>query len=92
MSAGNILVVDDDQNLIELIGLKLHSGGYEVTSASSGVDAPRLPAELSCCGEFHALLFLLRHRTRRRRSLLLRLRQAGLKPGQLESDAVEADT
>ena len=26
MSAGNILVVDDDQNLIELIGLKLHSG------------------------------------------------------------------
>ena len=31
MSAGNILVVDDDQNLIELIGLKLHSGGYEVT-------------------------------------------------------------
>ncbi|HXQ32538.1 MAG TPA: response regulator, partial [Anaerolineales bacterium] len=39
MSAGNILVVDDDQNLIELIGLKLRSGGYEVTSASSGVDA-----------------------------------------------------
>ena len=39
MSAGNILVVDDDQNLIELIGLKLHSAGYEVTSASSGVDA-----------------------------------------------------
>ncbi len=39
MSAGNILVVDDDQNLIELIGLKLQSEGYEVTSASNGVDA-----------------------------------------------------
>jgi len=36
MSAGNLLVVDDDQNLIELIALKLKAEGYEVTTAGTG--------------------------------------------------------
>ena len=39
MSAGNLLVVDDDQNLIELIGLKLKAEGYEVTTAATGQEA-----------------------------------------------------
>jgi two-component system, NtrC family, response regulator GlrR len=39
MSAGNLLVVDDDQNLIELIGLKLKAEGYEVTTATTGQEA-----------------------------------------------------
>src|ERR1041384_88524 len=39
MSAGNLLVVDDDQNLIELIGLKLKAEGYDVTTASTGQEA-----------------------------------------------------
>ena len=39
MSAGNLLVVDDDQNLIELIGLKLKAEGYEVTTAGTGQEA-----------------------------------------------------
>ena len=39
MSAGNLLVVDDDQNLIELIALKLKAEGYEVTTASTGQEA-----------------------------------------------------
>jgi two-component system, NtrC family, response regulator GlrR len=39
MSAGNLLVVDDDQNLIELIGLKLKAEGYEVTTAAAGQEA-----------------------------------------------------
>ncbi len=39
MSAGNLLVVDDDQNLVELIGLKLKGEGYQVTTAATGNDA-----------------------------------------------------
>ena len=39
MSAGNLLVVDDDQNLIELSGLKLKAEGYEVTTATTGQEA-----------------------------------------------------
>jgi len=39
MSAGNLLVVDDDQNLIELIALKLKAEGYEVTTAGTGQEA-----------------------------------------------------
>jgi len=39
MSAGNLLVVDDDQNLIELIALKLKAEGYDVTTAATGQDA-----------------------------------------------------
>ena len=37
--AGNLLVVDDDQNLLDLVGSKLQSAGYEVTTASTGRDA-----------------------------------------------------
>jgi len=34
MSPGKILVVDDDQNLLELMQMRLESSGYEVTTAS----------------------------------------------------------
>ena len=37
--AGNLLVVDDDQNLLDLVGSKLQSAGYDVTTASTGRDA-----------------------------------------------------
>jgi two-component system, NtrC family, response regulator GlrR len=33
MSAGNILVVDDDPNLLELLRIRLESGNYQVTTA-----------------------------------------------------------
>ena len=36
MSAGNLLVVDDDQNLMEFVSQKLQSSGYQVTTASTG--------------------------------------------------------
>ncbi len=39
MPAGNLLVVDDDQNLIELVRLKLQSADYDVATASNGPDA-----------------------------------------------------
>jgi two-component system response regulator GlrR len=45
MSAGNILVVDDDQNLIELVGLKLQGAGYCITSAVNGTEALKAARE-----------------------------------------------
>ena len=39
MSAGNLLVVDDDPNLVDLVGLKLKSAGYGVTAAPDGAHA-----------------------------------------------------
>jgi len=33
MGAGNILVVDDDPNLLELLRIRLESGNYQVTTA-----------------------------------------------------------
>ena len=37
--AKSILVVDDDQSLRELLRLHLSSAGYEVTTASDGIEA-----------------------------------------------------
>ncbi len=34
-----ILVVDDDPNICELLKIRLESNGYEVTTASNGVEA-----------------------------------------------------
>jgi len=45
MSAGNILVVDDDQNLIELVSLKLQGVGYGVSSAANGAEALKITRE-----------------------------------------------
>ena len=39
MSAGKILVVDDDPNLIELVKMRLESAGYDVTAAIKEEDA-----------------------------------------------------
>ena len=39
MSAGNLLVIDDDQNLVELTQLKLRAAEYEVTVAANEEDA-----------------------------------------------------
>jgi two-component system, NtrC family, response regulator GlrR len=39
MSSGKILVVDDDQNLLELVKMRLESADYEVTTASREEDA-----------------------------------------------------
>jgi len=36
MSLGNILVVDDDRNLLELMGMMLQSADYQVTTARDG--------------------------------------------------------
>ena len=40
-SLGNILVVDDDKDLLDLIGMRLAAAGYSVTLASSGEEALR---------------------------------------------------
>ncbi len=40
-SLGNVLVVDDDPDLLDLIGMRLSAAGYEVTLASSGEEALR---------------------------------------------------
>jgi two-component system, NtrC family, response regulator GlrR len=40
-SLGNILVVDDDPDLLDLIGMRLSAAGYEVTLAASGEEALR---------------------------------------------------
>ena len=40
MPPGKILVVDDDQNLLELLKMRLESAGYEVTTASTGRGRP----------------------------------------------------
>ncbi len=45
MSAGNILVVDDDQNLIELVSLKLQAAGYGVAAAVTGAEALKAARE-----------------------------------------------
>ena len=39
MSSAKILVVDDDQNLLELVKMRLESASYEVATASREVDA-----------------------------------------------------
>ena len=39
MASGKILVVDDDQNLLELVKMRLESAGYEITTASREEDA-----------------------------------------------------
>lgn len=39
MAPGNILIVDDDRNLLELMGMMLQSAGYEVTTAHDGEGA-----------------------------------------------------
>ena len=39
MASGKILVVDDDQNILELVKMRLESAGYEVTSAFREEDA-----------------------------------------------------
>jgi two-component system response regulator GlrR len=36
MALGNILIVDDDRNLLELMGMMLQSADYEVTTAHDG--------------------------------------------------------
>lgn len=38
-SRGNILVVDDDPDLLDLIGMRLTAAGYQVTLAASGEEA-----------------------------------------------------
>jgi two-component system response regulator GlrR len=40
-SLGNVLVVDDDPDLLDLIGMRLSAAGYSVTLASSGEEALR---------------------------------------------------
>jgi len=39
MTPGNILIVDDDRNLLELMGMMLKSADYEVTTAHDGEGA-----------------------------------------------------
>jgi two-component system response regulator GlrR len=39
MASGKILVVDDDQNLLELVKMRLESESYEITTASREEDA-----------------------------------------------------
>ena len=39
MAAGNILVVDDDQNLLELLKMRLESAEYEVATAGGEAEA-----------------------------------------------------
>ena len=38
-SLGNVLVVDDDADLLDLIGMRLSAAGYSVTLAASGEEA-----------------------------------------------------
>jgi two-component system response regulator GlrR len=45
MSAGNILVVDDDPNLLELLRIRLESGNYQVTTALKEEEALRVTQE-----------------------------------------------
>ena len=42
MPRGTILVVDDDRNLLELLGMTLRSSDYEVTTAADGEAALEL--------------------------------------------------
>jgi two-component system response regulator GlrR len=41
MASGNILVVDDDSNLLELVKMRLESAGYDITAVLEGADAIR---------------------------------------------------
>ena len=45
MPAGNILVVDDDPNLLELLRIRLESGNYQVTTALKEEEALRAAQE-----------------------------------------------
>ncbi len=45
--AGNILVVDDELDVCELLGIQLTSQGYHVTFAEDGVNALKKAAELT---------------------------------------------
>jgi two-component system, NtrC family, response regulator GlrR len=45
MATGNILVVDDDPNLLELLRIRLESGGYQVTTALKEEEALRVAQE-----------------------------------------------
>ncbi len=40
--AAHLLLVDDDPSLLKLLGMRLSSEGYQVTTAASGPDALRL--------------------------------------------------
>ena len=42
MSLAKILLVDDDQDILESVRLRLRANGYEVLTASDGVEATRL--------------------------------------------------
>ena len=43
LSAGKLLVVDDDSNLIELVAMKLKGANYEVAAALKEEDASKPP-------------------------------------------------
>ena len=45
MAAGNILVVDDDPNLLELLRIRLESGNYQVTTALKEEEALKAAQE-----------------------------------------------
>ncbi|MGG7057500.1 winged helix-turn-helix domain-containing protein [Clostridium tertium] len=45
MAAEKILVVDDEDHIVELIGYNLINSGYNVITANNGVDAVRLAKE-----------------------------------------------
>ncbi len=40
--AARLLLVDDDPSLLKLLGMRLSSEGYQVTTAASGPEALRL--------------------------------------------------
>lgn len=40
--AAKLLLVDDDPSLLKLLGMRLRSEGYQVTTAASGPEALRL--------------------------------------------------
>ncbi len=42
MSKAKILLADDDQDILEAIYLRLNASGYEVLTASDGVEATRI--------------------------------------------------
>ncbi len=45
MGAEKILVVDDEEDVVRAVGMRLQSAGYEVMSASDGVSAVRMAEE-----------------------------------------------
>jgi two-component system alkaline phosphatase synthesis response regulator PhoP len=46
MSRARILLVDDDPELLEAVRIRLRSRGYEITTASDGVQATRLARQV----------------------------------------------